>query len=315
MNYTTVDRVLAKLERDYGINSSMASESDLVEWSGEALESIGTVRNYEEAVAVIEVKNGQADLPNGFHAVIQMVRNNRYSRVSEADNLCAKELVSQTIPDNDEKPFRPIVLDCQGQPIEEYELAYYRPYFDLRWEYDQYSNFYRSNSQYTEIRPAASGLYNSLVCTLNSGRNTDNLTSDTYTVIRNQVLRFNFKEGQIMLSYLRQQLDEETGYPLVPDDYSTLTAIVEYINMKVAKKDFSMGREGSQARMLKAESDWQWYCGQAANNALMPKTIDEYEDLFRSRSYIVPRTNAYQNFFGNLTQGENRRYLNPNRGF
>ena len=64
LQYTTVDRVLAKFHRDLrGID---INESDAIEWIGEALDLLKVNQIQEQAVAFIEVKNYQADLPKGF---------------------------------------------------------------------------------------------------------------------------------------------------------------------------------------------------------------------------------------------------------
>lgn len=310
MNYISIDRVLAKFERDYGIGNT--SESDLIEWVGEALETMGTVKSYEEAVAFIEVINGQADLPNGFHAIIQIGRNNCFTPVTK-NGICPSDIVSAiTNPTIEPGPYRPILLDCQGQPLELYNLAYYRPYFDLRWEYDQYRRYTYNSSCFSPVELSNSTLYDSIVCKMNDMGYSHGTPKDKFTVIKNSVIRFSFQEGQIALSYLRQVVDEESGYPLVPEDYSALTAITEYLSMKKAKRDFQNGRDGSKGRMDKAEADFQWYCGQARSKAIMPKTVDEFENIKNQRNYIIPRTTAYSSFFGKLSTPENRAYNNPN---
>ncbi len=58
--YTSIDRIFNKLERDFG---SEFNEGDVIEWTGEALEAIGAVKQYEEAVAYIKVVNHQISLP------------------------------------------------------------------------------------------------------------------------------------------------------------------------------------------------------------------------------------------------------------
>ena len=44
LQYTTLDRILSKLYRDLGLEE--ISETDVVEWAGEALEAIGAVTLY-----------------------------------------------------------------------------------------------------------------------------------------------------------------------------------------------------------------------------------------------------------------------------
>ena len=99
LQYTTLDRILSKVYRDLGIEE--VSETDIVEWCGEALEAIGAITLYEEAVAFVEIENHQADLPNGLHSIIQVARNNLWTK-KEKQELC---------PAN-------VILDCTTQEME-----------------------------------------------------------------------------------------------------------------------------------------------------------------------------------------------------
>ena len=148
LQYTTLDRIIAKLYRDLGLEE--ISETDIVEWSAEALEAIGAITLYEEAVAFIEIENHQADLPNGLHSIIQVARNNLWTK-KEKQELCPANIILDCTTqemeniDSDSTPcgcgdtgmsyqdFIP--LDCEGKIIGDYEVAYYRPYFDLQYEY------------------------------------------------------------------------------------------------------------------------------------------------------------------------------------
>lgn len=65
---------------------------------------------------------------------------------------------------------------------------------------------------------------------------------DEYTLVGDKI-RTSFKEGSIAISYYRQKVDEETGYPLIPDDYSIITAITMYITMKYMGRLWYMGRK------------------------------------------------------------------------
>jgi len=54
MKMTSIDRVFSKLARDTG---EAFDEAEVIEWTGEALDAIGSVRMLEEALAFIEVTN------------------------------------------------------------------------------------------------------------------------------------------------------------------------------------------------------------------------------------------------------------------
>ena len=75
----------------------------------------------------------------------------------------------------------PIPLDADGLPITDYDVAYYRPYYDLQWEYSPWvsSQYYKQN--YTPVRLADNTFFNSVVC-----REKDipyNSCPDEYTIV------------------------------------------------------------------------------------------------------------------------------------
>lgn len=308
--YVSINRVFSKLLRDLGAE---VAESDVIEWTGEALEFIGAVKSYEEAIAFIEVKNHQCDLPNNIHAIVQIARNQKWT--APDDKFCPKEVSCAITEDNDDctsdKAPDFIILDCNGQPLNDYDVAYYRPYFDLKSEYYGWSNssYYKQN--YTPVRLATSTFFNTLVCSTDENPSVYQATKDEYTIVAGTKLRFSFKEGSVAVSYLRQMTDPETGYPMIPDHISYTTAIVKYITLKVAERHFYAGREGAAGRVQKAEADWHWYCKQAGNVDMMPHGIDEHQNMLDQRSYLLPRTNNYYGFFGRLAAPENRTWNDP----
>jgi hypothetical protein len=310
--YTSIDRIFNKFDRDIGMSFN---EGDAIEWTAEALEAIGAVRQYEEAIAFIEVRNHQCTLPSGFHAIIQIARNNCFS---EEENLgiCAADIVAdeqEQTPPGEEPASVPIAIDCDGQPIEGYELVYYRPYFDTIYEFGGWIGSPRYRTCFVPVRLADHSFFNSIVCAERDDSLYDPDTcTDEYTIIAGSTLRFSFEKGQIALSYLRQVLDPETGYPMVPDHYSYTTALTSYLIYKMMLREFYAGREGSSTRLQKAEADWHWYCKQAGNYSKMIRGIDEHQNFLEQRSYLIPHQNRYYGFFGKLSRPESRRFNDPN---
>jgi hypothetical protein len=82
--------------------------------------------------------------------------------------------------------------------------------------------------------------------------------------------------------------------------------------MNKADFDFFGHREGSDKVLTKYENDWQWYCGQAKNADKMLQTLDELQNLHDQRNYILPNESVYNNYFGNLSKPEYRKYNDPN---
>lgn len=327
--YTSIDRIFAKLSRDLPIDN--INESDVIEWSGEALEAIGAVTLYEDAVAFIEVKNHQCSLPSGLHSITQIAKNNCFTECIKEDNtvnLCPAQVVENIVEEVTEesncaclaeqscsqcKKADYVILDCEGKPITGYDIAYYRPYFDLQYEYYNWNSSKMYRTCYSPIRLTNHTFFNSLVN--EEACKTDELyhsSTEEYTIVNGDTIRFSFKEGSIALAYTRQVVDPETGYPMIPDEYSYTTAITKYITYKLMEREFYANREGSQSRLQKAESDWHWYCKQAGNLALMPKGVDQWQNILDQRNHLLPKMRNYFSFFGKMSRPENRNWNDPN---
>lgn len=277
-SYTIINKVI----RDYGLQED---EPTLIEWIGEAIEGIGINKDWcQESVAFINLINYQCQLPNQCKAIIQIAKNTEYNSFEEIDEqINAAETSGEPVP-----------IDEYGQPLSGVDFAYYRPFYDYIWNYQFWYTSALYNQQFIPVRLANQSFYNSIVC-LEPGIIYNN-ESPEYTIIpETKSLRFNFESGQIALSYLRQITDEK-GYPMIPDDYSYITAIASYIIYKKSNRDFYTHVIGSDGRLLKAEKDWQFYCRQAKNKSRMPSTVDDYENLVSNNRYKLP-TDKYKTFF------------------
>lgn len=303
--FTTVDRVLAKFHRD--LKGTDFNESDLIEWIGEALDFLKVPQVQEEAVAFIEVKDYHADLPKCFHMILQIARNNKWSQekkevvcsvLSDDDNKeedCCKEC--HTHPAN--KAGYPIPLDRDGKPITDYEVAYYRPFFDLQWEYNLWTNSNSYKQDYTPVRLSNNSFFNSIVC--KEKNNIYNNCEDEYTIVGSidKKLRFSFKNGSVAVSYLKNRIDPETGYFLIPDNISYTSAIVYYVKWKIAEWYDWSGRQGFTSIAQNSERLWLKYARQAKNFMKMPKSLDEYQNLLEQTHYLIPNHKRYYGYFGN----------------
>lgn len=298
--YVSIDRIFAKYIRE--VNNDF-DEGDVIEWIGEALEFIGAIKMYDEAVLFADVKNHQCDLPKWLHAVIQVARNMQTDCLSTS-GICDSD-VAESISD---EVFQLFTTSKNGVVWGDQEAPYYKSFFNLRCGYSAWCNSGLYAGAYKPVRLSTSTLFNSLVCETDC-----DYTScvDSYQIIQGKTMRFSFKEGSVAIPYLRQVVDDETGYPLVPDNISYTTAITWYIKMKIAEKQMDNGREGAKGRAEYADTKWQWYCGQASNQDKMPYGIDQHQNLLDQRSYMLPRNGRYYGFFGNLNKPENRIWNDP----
>lgn len=256
LQYTTIDRIFAKMQRDYG---GIVFESDFIEWAGEALEAIGTHRLYQENVAFIEVSNYQCELPPFLHGIIQIAKDNQWDSTNkQSTGLCPKQIqdafqgcsssnkVTTTVDNgqrdntmtmNPDEVYNPVNICPDGSPGVDYDIAYYRPFFDLQWQFPQWNSSQLHNNRFTPVRLSESSMFNGIVC-YPEDRQFQNKWRDEYTIIENGAgLRFNFQEGLIALSYLKQRLDDD-GYPMIPDNSALTNAITMYIIMKLETRNF-----------------------------------------------------------------------------
>lgn len=319
MQYVSIDRVLGKFHRE--TSKEGVSETDLIEYVGEALDFLNVADSQEEAVAFLEVKDYQVQLPMYLNTILQVARDNSFVAPEEDSTDCSPQSFLEKYgeccgEEQINNPLDCVITDCQGKILnKEYDIAYYRPYYDLKWLYQFWcdSAYYKQN--FTPVRLANHTFFNSIVakekCDIPYS-NTD-LSGDEYSIVgtTEKYLRFSFKEGRVAVAYLRTAIDINTSLPLIPDNISYLTAITYYIKWKLEEVDFDDNREGSGGKMQYYEKHWLKYCRQAKNFAKMPKTIDQFQNLLEQSHYLIPRHRRYYGFFGNLGREENRLFNDP----
>lgn len=317
--YTTIGRIF-DMVNDFkpGFN-----ENDIIKWTGRALEQMKVPKLFEQALCYMEVQNYQASIPEWTHNIIQIVKDVLYEPVIASSGICPINILTDTtevpsetvpLPSCGQLPApegNPVIVDELGQPMTEYDLVYYKPYFDLKYDYLSWINTNMYKSRFAPVRLSNHHFFNTIVCEESKDIPYSNCDFE-YTIIGGEILRFNFKDGGVIVAYERQQVDAD-GVPLIPDVESVISAIEFYIRWRYAIEDFDSQREGSQNRLQKWEEEWQWYCKQAKNELFMPSSVDEWQNLLEGRNYLVPRDNYY-GFFGHLGKKESRRYLtNTNR--
>jgi len=304
MEFTSIDRIFNMVARD--LPHIKINDIDIVEWTGDALQFINAIRAKEEAVAFIKVSNYQCDLPANLHNIIQIAKN------TKVDDGGAKVIKSQE-DETFNTPDYPVCIDCEGKPYDETRVAYYRPYYDLKYEYQAWMAMDSYERCYEPVRLSNHHFFNTLVCSENgTDCGIDGELYHTkkweYNIIMGKVLRFNFEKGLIAIAYERNPHDED-GLPLIPDDISYTTAIISYIQMKYAKREFMAAKQGAEGRYRVALDDWTWYVKQASNKSLIPNGVDEMEDLVNQQKRLIPRRNLYDNYFGNANNREIKNIL------
>lgn len=315
--YITVDTILSKYLRDF--KGGLFNEDDAIEWIAEALGFIKAPNVSEEAISFLEVKNYQVNIPEGLHYIIQIAKSNHWTK--EEPGSCATSAILETLTTdpsctdctpcgNSLSPLVPV--DCQGKIIGDTEVAYYRPYFDLQYEYLGWAQSKARRTAFSPVRLADHTFFNTLVCQTAEaeGLYTNSGNYEEYSIVGNQI-RFSFKEGFVAVAHIRTKLDPQTGYPMIPDHESAKAAITYYLAWKTKQVEAYNHREGAKALAEDAELRWLKYAKQFKNASKMPTTIDDYQDLMDQSNYLIPRKNRYYGFFGNLSREEPRNFNDP----
>jgi hypothetical protein len=294
LKYTSIHTIISSIYRD--TDQDIINGGDVIEWAAEALEHIGCVEYKRLSTAFVEVNNYRCELPSGCTDLLQILkRNSRLpNSINEILNECNcldledKPLISEQ-PEGTERlgPCgQPVILDCQGIPIEGYNLAYYRPYFDYVYWY------FSGNRKYQDwslVRLASHNFF-PMVATHPELELHANKASEEYNIMDN-ALHFSFKEGYVAISYYKMVYDKN-GYPMIPDEVSIIRAITEYCKFKIMQKMWYKGREGYTDKWQEAEKSWHWYCRQAKNKAKM-LTAEELDQLTLYMTTLLPRNDYW----------------------
>lgn len=205
---------------------------------------------------------------------------------------------------------QPVAITHDGRPMTSYDIAYYRPFFDLQWEYLPWTNSSVYADSFTPVRLSNNTFFNSVVCRENEEKAIYRNCVDEYTIVgtTEKKLRFSFKTGFVAVSYLSSAVDSDTGYPLIPDNPSVIQAVTAYVKWKLAEWYQWVGRRGYTEIADRSYMLWQHYVKQANNYFKMPKGIDTYQNLLEQTHQLIPRFKRYYGYFGKLGREEDRRF-------
>lgn len=277
---------------------------DLIEWSLEVLDYLQLPVMLEEAVSIIEVKDNKAPFPKNAVSIIQIVKLHKDIReVVSKTQQCVKEQVDDdcciTFCNN---VIDGIPVDCQGAPLIDVEITYYRPYLDMskKFFYMKVLNGYDNNIM-TPVRKSSSNIFMFNNECVEKGLQ----CKDEYKILlKDKHILFNFSDYLVAIFFYRPIIDCSTGLPMIIDDIRVINAIAYYVKWKVAEVKLWLGDRNAATLVQYFERQYRHYLGQARNWLFKPKTIDDFENILQQTSRLIPRKFEYKTFFSNLNGEE-----------
>ena len=275
MKFTSIYTIFLRLKRDY--NLTELNQSDVIEWSADALEAIGAVQIMEKKLKLLHVKNHLAQLPNGLIDILQVNRVYGYEGKCLCDQFNTMFIAVKT-----KKPKIKQVEDCTKQQFCT-DFIYLKP--------DDTGGL-----ELKPIRKAESPFFVMNAC--EECENAKDKDGDyDYFLYAQRVndIVFSFKEGIVALTYFTIPTDEQ-GFPLIPDVYQITDAVSKYIAYKYFTKQFYIrGDKTDFYKMNNAKQEWLDAVKRAANYAMMPD-IDDLQNMYEvlTNPFITSR---YYNSF------------------
>jgi len=284
MNFISIKNILAKAQRDLGFKMT---EADAIEWIAEALAHIGQASTLETVVTFAKVENYRLLLPSGFQTLLQVAKNHCYEE--DTSSACPAAVVADTDT---------IVTDDCGNILDPCDYGRYLPAYSMDAFFGWTGNVFFQTC-YSPLRLSTGTFFEGIGQVPNS--NNLHPENDSEYKINYPYLQFSFCDGFVAVAYTRARVDN-TGLPMIPDMESFREAAIRYIRMKHYQRRVDTGDQLAMNLLVKAESDWHWYCEQAKNEAKMHKGLGEWENKLQRSLNMMPDENAFTSFFGNVNE-------------
>lgn len=276
MKFTSIYTIFLKLKRDYGLTE--INQSDVIEWSAEALEAIGAIQIMQRKLKLLHVKNHKAQLPAGMIDILQLHRVNGYQGKCLCDET--NTMITTTYSTNKIT----VIEGCQQAESQCKDIIYIK-------------DITGSEIEFKPIRKATSTLFLKNSCEECLDKDDSEYSDYGYDLYMQEVndLVFSFKEGIVALTYYSIPIDND-GFPLIPDIYPITNAVTKYIAYKYFSKVFySKGDKTDFYKMSNAKQEWETAVKQAANYAMMPD-IDDLQNMFEVFTNPYEPERYYQSF-------------------
>jgi len=242
-------------------DEGLFSIADAVEFASKAMGQLDIYETFEEAVSIVKVENHQAFLPCGLLQVNQILYKLDFN-MTENDK-CECKAANQVYKDFSSKYF----LTCD--------------YVNKNW---------------APLRASTNSFLVSVLCPNSPNLHTS--CQHEFTILPTGKIVTSFKEGWIIISYLRAPMDEEGNF-LIPDDEELIQALRTYIMYRLWEKRWNMKEEGSRERFEYYRNQWGMYKGLIRGKFKLP-SADQWQNIIEYSNTLIPKRNRYYKYFGTL---------------
>jgi len=294
-------QVISKVFADLDIKEGSNRQSDMIEWVGEAVEKIGSVRQLKRVVSgvdgaeIVQLKNHQAKLPMDLFRLNQVMysptNSGPFSKMIVATGNINAWSGSSGLGNSPED----IVRNSELVNIVKILYSKYAEDPIYAW----FSKM--DNEKALEILNTNQNVRTLLV---NLIQNSDGKATDSSVLkysIKPGYINTNVRDGFIKFSYDAIPADED-GYPLVPDMVSYSEAIYWYIVMKLSYPEYRSGKM-RQDIYFDAKRSWNFYCKQAYGESMMPNS-DEMESIKNQWNRLIPELGSHAGFYEDTDEAQ-----------
>lgn len=291
-NLVSSKEIVSKVITDLRLQEEDYNVTDMIEYIGEALESIGAFRQFNVKVTgkenepLMSVSNFQAKLPEDLVKPVFI----QYSKTVNGPFIPIKWNTNPIMFRGEE---------TNTYNTDEVEGDNYVIYFTM----DLLSITYQDAVTLLNTDPIFAAKINAIITAeecwkgVVSEEDPEALTIK-YT-INNSYIKLNTATGFIRMAYLARPLDED-NYPMIPDLQSFRDALYWYVVMKIYYPKWALGRIRDRV-YDHAESKWRFFSKQSYAEGMMPD-LGQLEAMKDQWNKLFPELYEFDAGFAHLSE-------------
>ncbi|GIW57586.1 MAG: hypothetical protein KatS3mg083_531 [Candidatus Dojkabacteria bacterium] len=302
IRYYPIEHLYNKIIRDFGeINIDYGA---IVEWVGEALEDMGIAPALEYGLSIQEVKAYMTPVPDCAITINAIMKLNVDSVEEAYNSVCEskceiEEKAETQIQIEEPKQVHGRCCCCVeyihtgiGDPLRTFDL--------IKDNFVSLSNPLKQNGLVRGVvEPVYETTYHFFKTPNIREHILDRQDRWEFRIVEGDKILFNFKDGIVMISYMRLMTDER-GYPMIPSDYEYSEAIYRYIVYKLVEYLYWRGVDGYERRRIYAKQEWMEARRKAINSRLLQFSDAELANIFNYMNRMIKPNTEYEKGYGTL---------------